>query len=112
MWSQRFGKGEEKEILNELIEHDGQNAGDIKTKYKIKNNIDKNKLKELLNIYNSSDVKKLIDLRLDNLNGGITEEQEEFFYKLVEENNLLTRPPHMSSGRIYYQIYPKKNSCI
>ena len=35
LWSQRFGKGEESNILNELVEHDGVHAGDIKTKYKV-----------------------------------------------------------------------------
>ncbi len=36
LWSQRFGKGEESELLNSLVEHDGINNGDKKTKYKIK----------------------------------------------------------------------------
>ena len=36
LFSQRFGKGKEKDFLNELVEHDGVNAGDKKTKYKLK----------------------------------------------------------------------------
>lgn len=36
LFSQRFGKGEEQYFLNELFEHDGVNAGDKKTKYKLK----------------------------------------------------------------------------
>jgi len=37
----------------------------------------------------------------------ISEEQENLFYKLARKHNLLSREPHMSKGRIYYQIYPK-----
>lgn len=39
----------------------------------------------------------------------ISEEQEELFYKLAEENDLLSRKPQMLGGRTYYQIYPNKS---
>ena len=36
LFSQRFGKGVQNDFLNELVAHDGVNAGDEKTKYKLK----------------------------------------------------------------------------
>ncbi len=36
LFSQRFGKGVQNDFLNELVEHDGVNPGDEKTKYKLK----------------------------------------------------------------------------
>lgn len=62
LWSQRFGKGEEKDILNDLVEHDGQNVGDKKTKYRIKSDI-RLDLNEFLQNYNK-EIKVLIDTRL------------------------------------------------
>ncbi|MDN5127522.1 AAA family ATPase [Aliarcobacter butzleri] len=37
----------------------------------------------------------------------ITLEQEQFYRKLVDEYGLNVRKPHLSSGRKYFQIYPK-----
>lgn len=62
LWSQRFGKGEEKDILNQLIEHNGQSAGDVKTQYKVKDEI-KGDLKQFLDVYNAN-IKELIQKRL------------------------------------------------
>lgn len=65
LWSQRFGKGEESEILNSLVEHDGENAGDVKTKYKIMDTIDKNEIKQLLQTYNEQKIEAVIKYRLE-----------------------------------------------
>ncbi|WP_373072198.1 DUF4357 domain-containing protein [Sulfurimonas sp.] len=65
LWSQRFGKGEEKDILNSLVEHDGQNAGDKKTEYQIKNTINKQELEELLKTYDGTKIENLIRSRLE-----------------------------------------------
>ncbi|NCC55479.1 MAG: hypothetical protein EOM11_08390, partial [Erysipelotrichia bacterium] len=62
LWSQRFGKGEEEKILNELVEHDGQHAGDKKTKYKIKDSV-RDALNLFIDNYNV-DIKELIGKRL------------------------------------------------
>ena len=37
----------------------------------------------------------------------ITKEYEDFFYSLADKYELNTRKPHLSSGRKYFQIYPK-----
>ncbi|MGJ0303917.1 AAA family ATPase [Aliarcobacter cryaerophilus] len=66
LWSQRFGKGEEKDILNQLIEHNGQSAGDVKTQYKVKDEI-KGDLKQFLDVYNAN-IKELIQKRLFYVN--------------------------------------------
>jgi 5-methylcytosine-specific restriction protein B len=62
LWSQRFGKGEEANILNALVEHDGKQAGDKKTQYKIKNTI-REELKLFINNY-TTDTQDLIKTRL------------------------------------------------
>ncbi len=62
LWSQRFGKGEESDILNQLVEHDGQKNGDQKNKYKIKDTI-RDELKSFLDNYNV-DIKSLVTKRL------------------------------------------------
>lgn len=62
LWSQRFGKGEEANILNALVEHDGKQAGDKKTQYKIKDTI-REELKLFINSY-TTDTQDLIKTRL------------------------------------------------
>lgn len=62
LWSQRFGKGEEEKILNELVEHDSKQAGDKKTKYKIKETL-REELKLFINNYNIN-TQDLIETRL------------------------------------------------
>lgn len=108
LWSQRFGKGEEQTILNKLVQHNGENAGDKKTEYKIFDNINKLDIKNLLSSYNDNQIEDLINIRLEYVSSGITDEQQEFFYELAKKYNLLSRAPHMSKGRVYYQLYPNK----
>lgn len=62
LWSQRFGKGEEEKILNELVEHDGKQAGDKKTQYRIKETL-REELKLFINNYNIN-TQDLIETRL------------------------------------------------
>ena len=78
LWSQRFGKGEEKDILNSIVEHDGQNAGDKKTKYKIKNTIDIKLLQNLLEQYNTNTIQHLTSKRLDYVSNNINNLEQEF----------------------------------
>ena len=47
-------------------------------------------------------------LKAKAMNQKITQEQEDFFTKLANDYGLTTRKPHMSSGRQYFQIYPKQ----
>ena len=76
LWSQRFGKGDEKDILNELVEHDGKDAGDKKTKYKIKDSIEKNKLKSILASHHKENLEDLIKRRLTYLDSNNRKFQE------------------------------------
>ena len=62
LWSQRFGKGEESDTLNQLVEHDAEKNGDKKTKYKIKDNI-REELKIFLDNYDA-DIESLVSNRL------------------------------------------------
>lgn len=62
LWSQRFGKGEESQLLNSLVEHDGEKAGDTKTKYKIKEEV-RQELTSFIKEY-KAEIKHLISERL------------------------------------------------
>jgi len=86
LWSQRFGKGKEEIILNELVEHDGQHAGDKKTKYKIKDNV-KNELKQFIDNFNI-EIEPLIQRRLEYVSKAQNDLENKFIIWLKTEQKL------------------------
>lgn len=71
LWSHRFGKGEESDLLNMLIEHDGENAGDRKTTYRLKDDCReaiKKAITEINKLVQDEKIKDLIQKRLDYVN--------------------------------------------
>ena len=86
LWSQRFGKGEEEKILNVLVEHDGQQAGDKKTKYKIKDNV-RNELTQFIDNYNA-EIEPLIKTRLEFVINAQSYLEDKFILWLNTEQQL------------------------
>ncbi len=106
LWSQRFGKGEESEILNSLVEHDGKNSGDKKTQYKIKNNIDKTKLKFLDN-YSMEKINKLVKKRLNYISNKTSNLEEQFINWLKVNKKLSSNTCRNYTNRLKNKI-PEK----
>jgi 5-methylcytosine-specific restriction protein B len=66
--------------------------------------------KQLFNTYKTKVRTYLEAIAEDNdmaIKREITKDEEKIFYQIANEYNLTSREPHMSSGRQYYQIYPK-----
>ncbi len=99
LWSQRFTRGEESKLLNKLVIHDAEKSGDIKNKYKIKDEVKKD-----LTLFiqkNQYDEKSLIEKRLkyvSNDNNDKTKKENRKNYL----NQILCGPP--GTGKTYDTI--------
>jgi 5-methylcytosine-specific restriction enzyme B len=107
LWSQRFGKGEESEILNSLVEHDGKDPGDKKTKYQIKNTIDIKLLQNLLEQYNTNTIQNLAKKRLDYVSNSINNLEQQFVEWLKVSKNLSDNTCRNYTNRLKNKI-PRK----
>ena len=109
LWSQRFTRGEESDILNSLVEHSAKKTGDEKTEYKIKD-IVKQELTEFVNNY-KPDIDSLIKQRLDYVSSYSNNLETKFLKWLKTNKNLSDSTCINYNNRLKNKI-PKKLSEI